>query len=136
MIYDNFSEEQMALPVAQVNVKPGPTELGSGPRTQFQTQITQRFEAGEMMGCFHKRVSKDLVILTQSKRNKCKNGCDIQQRGCLDGQVLQGFACVWIIFCNSFLPEQLIFTPFCIQDRISIFYKISIKMQMLCFSVN
>lgn len=52
MIYDDFSEEQMALPVAEVNVKPGPTELGSGPSSQFQTQIKQRFEAGKMMGCF------------------------------------------------------------------------------------
>lgn len=36
----------------------------------------------------------------------------IGQRRCVDGPVLQGFACVWIISCNSFLPEQLIFTPF------------------------
>lgn len=51
MIYDDFSEEQMALPVAEVNVKPGPAELGSGPSSQFQTQIkTQRLEAGKMMG--------------------------------------------------------------------------------------
>lgn len=37
MIYDDFSEEQMALPVAPVNVKLGPTE--QGPRSQFQAEI-------------------------------------------------------------------------------------------------
>lgn len=42
MIYDDFSEEQMALPVAPVNAKLGPTELGSGPGSQFQAEIPNR----------------------------------------------------------------------------------------------
>lgn len=55
MIYNDLPDEQMPLPVAAVNVKPGPTQLGSGPSSRFQAEIqhTQRsFEAGEEMGRF------------------------------------------------------------------------------------
>lgn len=40
MIYGDFSEEQMALPVAPVDAKLGPIELGSGRRSQFQAAIS------------------------------------------------------------------------------------------------
>lgn len=39
MIYGYFPEQQMALPVTPVDAKLGPTELGSGPRSQFQAEI-------------------------------------------------------------------------------------------------
>lgn len=57
MIYDDFSEEQMALPVAKMNVKLGPTELNwaQEPSSQFQAEIKhiqRTFEdRNVVMGC-------------------------------------------------------------------------------------
>lgn len=47
------------------------------------------------------------------------NNSHSQQRRHVDGLELQGFACVWIIFCSSLLPEQLIFSPFLFNTRLA-----------------
>lgn len=131
----------MALPVAKINAKPGPTELASEASTHFQAEIKHTQWTSEVMGWF---TIGCINILFGHFYRKHTYSCYASQQNISDKQRM----CWWpgatgICMCLDYFLKALftwavnIYSIF-IQDQINIFCEINIKMQMFCsaFAVN